>query len=67
MTRLQKLTMNVRDLAKGFKNCPKSNKSPNLVTLEGLNLTTIVSTAERENNKENILSFYTLWNDVAKV
>ena len=72
MTRLQKLTMNVRDLgklivAKGFKNCPKSNKLPNLVTLEGLNLTTIVSTTERENNKENILSFYTLWNDVAKV
>ena len=31
---------NVGDLgklivAKGFKNCPKSNKSPNLVTLDG--------------------------------
>ena len=31
--------MNVRDLgklivAKGFKSCPKSNKSPNLVTLD---------------------------------
>ena len=35
---LQKLPKNVRDLgklivAKGFKSCPKSNKSPNLVTL----------------------------------
>ena len=38
MTHLQKLPKNVGDLgklivAKGFKNCPKSNKSPNLVTL----------------------------------
>ena len=38
LTSLQKLPKNVRDLdklivAKGFKSCPKSNKSPNLVTL----------------------------------
>ena len=36
---LQKLLKNVGDLAKlivakGFKSCPKSNKSPNLVTLD---------------------------------
>ena len=36
---LQKLPKNVEDLgklvvAKGFKNCPKSNKSSNLVTLK---------------------------------
>ena len=38
LTPLQKLPKNVEDLgklfvAKGFKNCPKFNKSPNLVTL----------------------------------
>ena len=38
LTLLQKLPKNVGDLgklsvAKGFKTCPKSNKSPNLVTL----------------------------------
>ena len=38
MTTLQKMPKNVGDLdklivAKGFKSCPKSNKSPNLVTL----------------------------------
>ena len=38
LTPLQKLPKNVRDLgelivAKGFKSYPKSNKSPNLVTL----------------------------------
>ena len=38
MTPLQKLPKNVGDLgtligAKGFKTCPKSNKSPILVTL----------------------------------
>ena len=38
LTPLQKLPKNVGDLgkliaAKGFKGCPKSNKSPNLVTL----------------------------------
>ena len=38
MTPSQKLPKNKGDLgklivAKGFKNCPKSNKSPNLVTL----------------------------------
>ena len=38
LTPLQKLPKNVGDLAtlivaKGFKTCPKSNKSPNLVTL----------------------------------
>ena len=38
LTPLQKLPKNVEDLgklivAKGFKSCPKSNKSPNLVTL----------------------------------
>ena len=38
MTPLQKLPKNVGDLgkliaAKGFKNLPKSNKSPNLATL----------------------------------
>ena len=38
LTTLQKLPKNVGDLvkliaAKGFKICPKSNKSPNLVTL----------------------------------
>ena len=38
LTPLQKLLMNVGDLgklivAKGFKSCPKFNKSPNLVTL----------------------------------
>ena len=37
---LQNLPNNVGDLgklivAKGFKSCPKSNKSPNLVTLLG--------------------------------
>ena len=37
-TPLQKLPKNVRDLckiivARGFKSCPKFNKSPNLVTL----------------------------------
>ena len=37
-TPLQKLPKNVRDLdklivAKGFKSCPKPNKSPNLITL----------------------------------
>ena len=39
LTPLQKLPKNERDLgklivAKGLKSCPKSNKSPNLVTLE---------------------------------
>ena len=39
MTPLQKLPKNVGDLcklivAKGLKTCPKSNKLPNLVTLE---------------------------------
>ena len=49
LTSLQKLPENVGDLdklivAKGFESCPKSNKSPNLVTLSnsknmgGLNL-----------------------------
>ena len=38
LTPLQQLPKNVGDLgkfivAKGFKSCPKSNKSPNLVTL----------------------------------
>ena len=38
LTPLQKLPKNVGDLgkiidAKGLKSCPKSNKSPNLVTL----------------------------------
>ena len=38
LTPLQKLPKNVGNLgklivAKGFKSCPKSNKSPNLVTL----------------------------------
>ena len=38
LTPLQKFPKNVGDLgklfvAKGFKSCPKSNKSPNLVTL----------------------------------
>ena len=38
LTPLQKLLKNVGDLgklivAKGFEKCPKSNKSPNLVTL----------------------------------
>ena len=38
LTPLQKFPKNVGDLckligAKGFKTCPKSNKSPNLVTL----------------------------------
>ena len=38
LTPLQKLPKNVGDLgksivAKGFKRCPKSNKSPDLVTL----------------------------------
>ena len=38
LTTSQKLPRNVGDLcklmvAKGFKSCPKSNKSPNLVTL----------------------------------
>ena len=38
---LQKLPKNVGDsdkiiVAKGFKNCPKSNKSPNLFTLPRL-------------------------------
>ena len=38
MTPSQKLSKNVEDLgklivAKGFRSCPKSNKSPNLVTL----------------------------------
>ena len=41
MTRLQKLPKNVGDLgnlivAKGFESCPKSNKSPNLVSI-GIN------------------------------
>ena len=40
LTRLQKLPKNVEDLgklivAKSFKKCPKSNESPNLVTLVG--------------------------------
>ena len=40
LTSLQKLPENVGDLdklivAKGFESCPKSNKSPNLVTLVG--------------------------------
>ena len=39
------MPMNVRDLdklivAKGFKSCPKSNKSPNLITLSVTPLTT---------------------------
>ena len=34
MTPLKKLPKNVV-VAKGFKSCPKSNKSPNLVTLPG--------------------------------
>ena len=39
LTSLQKLPENVGDLdklivAKGFESCPKSNKSPNLVTLK---------------------------------
>ena len=39
LTPLQKLSKNVGDLdelivAKGIKSCPKSNKSPNLVTLK---------------------------------
>ena len=38
MTHLQKFLKNVRDLCKlsvaqAFKSCPKSNKSPDLVTL----------------------------------
>ena len=36
LTPLQKLAKNVRDLGKlpkALKSCPKSNKSPNLVTL----------------------------------
>ena len=42
LTPLQKLPENVGDLgnlivAKGFENCPKSNKSPNLVTLSTIN------------------------------
>ena len=41
LTPLQILPKNVGDLgklsvAKGFKSCPKSNKSPNLVTLSGM-------------------------------
>ena len=41
LTHLQKLVKNVGDLgkfivAKGFKSCPKSNKSPNLGTLAKL-------------------------------
>ena len=40
LTPLQKFPKNVGDLGKfivgkGFKSCPKSNKSPNLVTLLG--------------------------------
>ena len=39
LTPFQKLPKNMGDLgklivAKGFKSCPKSNKSPNLVTLD---------------------------------
>ena len=41
LTHLQKLPKNVGDLsklivAKGLKSCPKSDKSPNLVTLAAL-------------------------------
>ena len=41
LTPIQKLPKNVEDLgklidAKGFKNLPKTYKSPNLVTLEGV-------------------------------
>ena len=45
LTPLQKLLKNVEDLgklivAKGFKCCPKFNKSPNLVTLLGISAET---------------------------
>ena len=41
LTHLQKLPKNVGDLGKlivtkGFKTCPESNNSPNLVTLVGI-------------------------------
>ena len=44
MTPLQKMPKNVVDLgklivAKGFKKLPKSNKSPNLVTLNAMSFT----------------------------
>ena len=75
LTPLQKLPKNVEDLgtlivAKGFKSCPKSNKSPNLVTLptvqnqqlstwaeKSLHVLLPESSMEREVRGDGVLNF----------